>query len=59
MVIGKVEAPNEGKVFDMVEQMPQFPGGTEKLNEYLSTHVQYPEEAQEKEYRDVWSWHSW
>lgn len=48
VVIGKVEAPNEGKVFDMVEQMPQFPGGTEKLNEYLSTHVQYPEEAQEK-----------
>ena len=48
VVIGKVEAPNEGRVFDAVEQMPQFPGGKEKLIEYLSTHVQYPKEAQEK-----------
>ena len=28
--------------------MPQFPGGQEKLNEYLSTHLQYPAEAKEK-----------
>ena len=48
VVVGKNEAPNEGKVFDLVEQMPQFPGGKEKLNEYLSTHVQYPKEAIEK-----------
>lgn len=48
VVVGKNEAPNEGKVFDLVEQMPQFPGGKEKLNEYLSTHVQYPKEAMEK-----------
>lgn len=47
-VIGKNEAPDEGKVFDVVEQMPQFPGGKEKLNEYLSTHLQYPAEAKEK-----------
>ncbi len=48
VVVGKNEAPNEGKVFDIVEQMPQFSGGEEKLNEYLSTHVQYPKEAMEK-----------
>lgn len=47
-IIGKNEAPNEGKVFDIVEQMPKFPGGTEKLNEFLSTHMQYPKEAQDK-----------
>ena len=52
-IVGEIEkeineSPNEGMIYDMVEQMPQFPGGTEKLNEYLSTHVQYPEEAQEK-----------
>lgn len=48
VVVGKNEAPNEGKVFDIVEQMPQFSGGEEKLNEYLSTHIQYPKEAMEK-----------
>ena len=48
VVIGKIEAPDEGEVFDLVEQMPQFPGGNTKLMEYLSTHVQYPEEAQKK-----------
>lgn len=48
VVIGKDEAPDEGEVFDMVERMPQFPGGQEKLNEYLSTHLQYPAEAKEK-----------
>ena len=46
VVIGKIEAPNEGEVFDLVEQMPKFPGGDTKLMEYLSTHVQYPEDAQ-------------
>ena len=43
-----IESPTEGEVFDMVERMPQFPGGQEKLNEYLSTHLQYPAEAKEK-----------
>ena len=28
-----------------VEQMPTFPGGKEKLTEYLETNIRYPEEA--------------
>ncbi|MBQ2208819.1 MAG: TonB family protein [Prevotella sp.] len=33
------------KPFDVVEQMPQFPGGPAALMEYLSKNVKYPEEA--------------
>ena len=35
------------KVYDMVEQMPEFPGGYAKMMEYISAHLQYPEDAQE------------
>ena len=38
-----VEQPN--KPFDVVEQMPQFPGGPAALMEYLSKNVRYPEDA--------------
>ena len=41
------EAPVEEKVFDVVEQMPQFPGGDAALFEYLSSHIKYPTIAEE------------
>lgn len=41
------EKPVEEKVFDLVEQMPQFPGGDAALFEYLSTHIKYPTIAEE------------
>lgn len=41
------EKPVEEKVFDVVEQMPQFPGGDAALFEYLSTHIKYPTIAEE------------
>ena len=31
-----------GKVYDVVEQMPQFPGGMGALMQYLSSHIKYP-----------------
>ncbi len=37
----------ENKVFDVVEQMPSFPGGQSALMEYLSKNVKYPVVAQE------------
>ena len=37
----------ETKVFDVVEQMPQFPGGNAALFEYLSKHIKYPVIAEE------------
>ena len=36
---------NNDKAFDVVEEMPSFPGGTAKLFEYLTTSVKYPEAA--------------
>lgn len=45
-----VEAPPEEveeKVFDVVEQMPEFPGGMAALMKYLSSHIKYPVVAEE------------
>lgn len=40
-----VVAQNDQQVFDVVEQMPEYPGGMQALFEYLSQNVQYPEDA--------------
>ncbi len=37
----------ENKVFDVVEQMPSFPGGTAALMKYLSENMRYPAVAEE------------
>ena len=37
----------ENKVFDVVEQMPSFPGGMGALMQYLSSHIKYPVVAEE------------
>ena len=37
----------ETKVFDVVEQMPSFPGGDKALFEYLSKNIKYPVVAEE------------
>lgn len=42
------QAPaEEDKVFDMVEQMPQFPGGQSDLLKYIADHLKYPTIAAE------------
>lgn len=41
------EATAEQTVYDVVEQMPEFPGGNAKLKNYLEDHLQYPKVAQE------------
>ena len=35
----------EDACFDMVEQMPQFPGGDAAFNQYMAQHVRYPKVA--------------
>ena len=40
-------APEPEKVFDMVEQMPTFPGGQQELMAYLGKNIKYPTIAQE------------
>ena len=36
------------KVYDVVEEMPQFPGGVGKMMEYLAVNLHYPKEAEAK-----------
>ena len=36
------------KVFEKVEDMPEFPGGEQAMMDFVSKNVVYPKEAQEK-----------
>ena len=40
------DASVDDKTFDVVEQMPEFPGGAPELMKFLSTTVKYPEAAE-------------
>ena len=37
----------QGAVYEMVEEMPEYPGGLEALYQYVATHVKYPALAHE------------
>lgn len=43
----KPQPVNRNSVYDVVEQMPSFPGGTSGLRTYLNQNIRYPAEAQE------------
>ncbi len=36
---------NDRKVYTVVEEQPEFPGGTEAMWEFLGQHIKYPETA--------------
>lgn len=40
--------PVAGEVYDVVDKMPEFPGGMAGLMQYLSKNIRYPAEAQTK-----------
>lgn len=40
--------PNANGVYQIVEEMPQFPGGETKLMEYIAKNLTYPQEARDK-----------
>ena len=40
-----VEKVDEPAVYTVVEQMPEFPGGQERMMDYLRKNVKYPQEA--------------
>ena len=46
-VAAPIEEEEEEVVFQVVEKMPQFPGGQQALFEYLSKNIRYPVIAQE------------
>ena len=37
------------EVFDVVEQMPEFPGGMEALFKYMAENMKYPEDAKKQQ----------
>ena len=43
-----VVAQKNQKVFDIVEQMPEYPGGQAALFDYLSKNIKYPADAEKK-----------
>jgi TonB family protein len=44
----KVEMADDNKVYDVIDQMPQFPGGEPSLISYIGHNLKYPIEAQRK-----------
>ena len=42
-------ADSNENVFEVVDQMPSFPGGTAALMQWLSNHIKYPKEAEDEE----------
>ncbi|MBP7496944.1 MAG: TonB family protein [Bacteroidales bacterium] len=47
IVISDYEATDPNKPYLIVEQMPEFPGGEEKLLKYLQNNIVYPQTAKE------------
>lgn len=47
VVVDEKPKEEETKVFDVVEQMPSFPGGDAELMKYLNSHIKYPAVAEE------------
>ena len=43
-----LQTNDNDKAYDVVEEMPQYPGGVGKLMEYVSMNVRYPKEAESK-----------
>ena len=44
-----VVAKKNQKVFDVVEKMPEYPGGQAALFEYLNGNIKYPDDAAKKQ----------
>lgn len=45
----KVTLKDADSIFQIVDQMPEFPGGIEALMDFVGKNVKYPEQAKEKE----------
>lgn len=43
----EVTTPDQDTVFEIVEQMPEFPGGQKALMEFIATNLKYPKAAHE------------
>lgn len=41
------QEPTDGEVYQIVDDMPKFPGGEDALFKFLGENIQYPEKAKE------------
>lgn len=41
----QTDTTNKGMVFDMPEQMPQYPGGGDAMEQFINNNIKYPAEA--------------
>ncbi len=48
VIVVTTKKPADTKVFEVVEEMPTFPGGQAALMQYLSSNVRYPKKAMER-----------
>ena len=44
----ETQAQKKTKVYDIVEVMPQYPGGMQELMQYLAKNIKYPPKAEKK-----------
>ena len=44
----KIVPKDTDSIYNIVEVMPEFPGGVDKMAKYLSENISYPEEAKDK-----------
>lgn len=47
-VNNRQDKASQGKIYDQVEQMPTFPGGTQEFFNYFGHEMKYPKDAFEK-----------
>ena len=47
VIVEEKKPEDDNKVFQSVEQMPQFPGGDVELMKYINSHIKYPTMAME------------
>lgn len=47
-VNNRQDKASQGKIYDQVEQMPTFPGGTQEFFKYFGHEMKYPKDAFEK-----------
>ena len=38
----------QGEIFQVVEELPEYPGGMDELMKFMQTNIRYPKEAQER-----------
>lgn len=44
-----IDDTNDDQVYEVVDQMPEYPGGFKALSEFLSANIKYPEQAKKDE----------